>query len=566
MNKLQIITFTFITIFLLHGCTKILEPLSFDGTLAQETLKKQENLQINIESLTFENARKTKKFPYPRKLIQTGAGSQAKVLNENIFLASEIPTPRKNIIYKIGVGDKLSFTYLPEFTNEPAQWPKKSSYSDYLIGIGDQLTFIQEKKVTRQNIQLDTSSLQQNINNEQIVTTRGYVGSNGNILLLGLGNIKAIDRTITELREEVRNILIRNGLAPNFQLEITNFESKKAYITTPDRRNIIISINNIPTTLQEVTLSTGVSGADKKNAIITLNRGTEKYRATAEQLFSNKKYDIKIQNNDQIYVEYLDQGTINAKATVGFNGKILFPIIGSVSAINRTLNEVQSEIAKKLSKKGLGQEFQLEIINFASKKAYLISQDFINVIIPLTDKNISLQALILQYESPNTSADNLSIYTLRRGGKVYQFTKESIFNANSKELLIQHGDQIEIKSLNYKPSQVFALSGSGKAKIMEIDPSKRETLADILFLENGALSNREARRSEVYLLRGLDPTIAYHLDAQNVSKILIAAQTELRPNDIIFVADRPIISFTRTLAELNPLRILLRDLKNSNIP
>ena len=89
-------------------------------------------------------------------------------------------------------------------------------------------------------------------------------------------------------------------------------------------------------------------------------------------------------------------------------------------------------------------------------------------------------------------------------------------------------DQIEIENLDYKPGQVFALSGAGNAQIVSIDPSKRETLADILFTQNGALNNLLAKRSEVYLLRGQNPSVAYHLDAQNVSRILVAAKTELQ--------------------------------------
>ena len=131
---------------------------------------------------------------------------------------------------------------------------------------------------------------------------------------------------------------------------------------------------------------------------------------------------------------------------------------------------------------------------------------------------------------------------------------------------IQNQDQIEVTNLDYKLGQVFALGGTGNAKIVTIDPSKRETLADILFVSGGALSNALAKRSEVYLLRGRSPSVAYHLDAQNVSRILVAAKTELRPNDIVYVADRPIISFSRTLAELLPLRILLRDIQDDNIP
>jgi len=67
-------------------------------------------------------------------------------------------------------------------------------------------------------------------------------------------------------------------------------------------------------------------------------------------------------------------------------------------------------------------------------------------------------------------------------------------------------------------------------------------------------------------LRGKNPSVAYHLDAQNVSRILVAAKTELRPEDILYVADRPIITLSRTLSEIIPLRILINDIQNGNIP
>ena len=145
-------------------------------------------------------------------------------------------------------------------------------------------------------------------------------------------------------------------------------------------------------------------------------------------------------------------------------------------------------------------------------------------------------------------------------------TVDEILDPKTQDIWIIDGDQIEVESLNYKPGQVFALSGAGSAQVVPIDPSRRETLADILFVKNGALNNLLAKRSEIYLLRGKNPSVAYHLDAQNVSRILVAAKTELRPNDIMYVADRPIISFSRTLGEILPLRILLRDIQNDNIP
>ena len=64
-----------------------------------------------------------------------------------------------------------------------------------------------------------------------IIQTSGRVGSDGSILLLEVGRLEALGKSINELRSEVRNILIRNGISPKFQLEISAFQSQKAYIT-----------------------------------------------------------------------------------------------------------------------------------------------------------------------------------------------------------------------------------------------------------------------------------------------------------------------------------------------
>ena len=41
---------------------------------------------------------------------------------------------------------------------------------------------------------------------------------------------------------------------------------------------------------------------------------------------------------------------------------------------------------------------------------------------------------------------------------------------------------------------------------------------------------------------------------------------ELRPDDIVYVAEQPISSFNRTLATIIPLRALLSDIQSGNIP
>ncbi len=561
----------------LHGCSQILEPVSFLGG-AGEAVSAQEEFVINIESLNFKSAKKANNAPYPRKLMLTGVGSKANVFNEADFLNSNIPEPSESLDYLLGVGDELSFVQLKEFRNKFVKLPVLSPKAEYLIGVGDKLRLILLKEsMDDPNVSFDElgeMSAEYKTNDSFLIST-AFVGTNGNLLLLGVGSVKATDRTLDNVRAEVRNILIRNGLSPNFLLSIEKFNSKKAYVTTSGNKESVIGwgnevkvipINNLPISLKEVALNTGLSESSTNFVLIKLTRNAKVFRITAEQLFDFAAQEVIIEDKDQIEIEIVSKESTNTKSVVGSKGNMLLEGVGSISALNRTLNDVHEEVSSILIKKGLKPNFQLELVKSASKKAYLIQKNAGSIIVPLTNSKISLRELILSSKSSVISTVGLHIITLKRNGQAFRMTGNQLLDSKTPDIWVQNEDQIELEILAYKQGQVFALGGAGSATIVPIDPSKRETLADILFVPDGALKNLLAKRSEVYLLRGRNSSIAYHLDAQNVSRILVAAQTELRPNDIVYVADRPIISFSRTLAEINPLRILLRDLNNGDIP
>jgi protein involved in polysaccharide export with SLBB domain len=569
MTNFKLIICCIASAILLNGCDKILEPVSLIGGQQFDASKSgQEEFEINIKSLTFKTAKKANNAPYSRRMVLTGSGSKANVLDEANFLKSNFPKPSNSPNYLIGIGDQISLIQLNEFMVEFPRWPSDSDESEYILGIGDELSFAQSNDST-QDISITFSGEGDIIptkDSDTLILTQGVIGSNGNILLFGLGNILAANRTLEDVRTEVRNILIRNGLAPNFQLDISDFQSKKVFVTQTGKAGQIKTLNNLPITLKELALGAGLSASNKNLAMVNLTRNEQEFRFTAGQLFDLSAPEIFLKDNDQIEIEIIPDQAITIVSTVGSKGNILLGAFSSISAVNRTVDDIYEEIRSILIKKGIKPNFQLELTGFASKKAYLIQKNIKSEIVPLTNSALTLRELILKNKNTTPSNDSLSIITLKRNSQVFRMTEDQILNPKTPDIWIIDEDQIEIESLNYKAGQVFALSGAGSAHVVPIDPSKRESLADILFAPNGALNNLLAKRSEVYLLRGKKPSIAYHLDAQNVSRILIAAKTELRPNDIVYVADRPIISFTRTLAEILPLRILLRDIQNNEIP
>lgn len=548
---------------MLQGCDAILEPVLLYGKDENGTKNNQEDFSVNITPLTFLSAKKANLDPYSRKLMSLGTGSEANILNESDLKYFDIPRDIKKTEYLIGIGDRLSLIIQNKFLNDTPKWPKNSNQTEYILGAGDILTFVQQNDISNRefNDNIGTTSY---VKTETIISTEGTVGTNGNILLLGVGNINAGNRPLNDVRTEVRNILIRDGLAPNFQIEITGFKSKKAFLTSSGK-NKKIPINNIPITLREIVIEAGIAQSLEDLAVISLTRKSEIYHYTAKQLLEPSAPDIVIQNQDYIDIKLISDQPTNIQSTVDAQGFILIPSIGKIKAKGKTLAELQKKISILQADNKLDATIHLEIIEFNSKKAYLVLENK-SMSIPLTDKIISIRELILGSNSTNTSNSGFVLITLIRDGKKYQLMENQILNPKEQDIWVQDKDQIIVTNYNYKPGQVFALSGYNSAKIITINPSVRETLADILFVPEGALNNQYSKRSEVYLLRGRNPSTAFHLDAQNVSRLLVAAKTELRPNDIIYVAERPIISFARTMNEISPLRTLIRDIQNDNIP
>ena len=581
MTKLKLIACGFVSTLFLQSCSEVLEPVSFfGGKQGVDAQSVQEDFEINIKSLTFETARDANKAPYPRWLMQTGAGSEANVLDEADLMTSNMPSSPVSKDYLLGVGDQLLYTQLNEFVTLPTQFPTQLTEGDYLLGVGDELTLIQLNEAASSSsgipgslsdmVNGDIETIGKPQSGESVLETSGIVGTNGNILLLGLGNITAEGRSLSDIQTEVRNILIRKGLAPNFQLDITGFNSKKAFVAFSNsgvnRSNNTVPITNLPVTLKELAINYGVRPSSKATTVVSLTRGGQKFRMTAGQLFDKATPRIIITDRDQIEIDEAASNSKSMQAVVGSRGNILLPGIGSLKAEDRSLAQLQADVSRILIDKGMTPSFQLEVTAYNSRKFSLVTEDNGIRVVPLTDTETDLKEAILSNIGGNKGSTAFTLVELTRGDASYHMPWQEILSGGASNVLIQDGDTIKLKNFNYKLGQVFALGGAGNAGLVPIDPSKRETLADILFSPKGAFNNLLAKRSEVYLLRGRNPSVAYHLDAQNVSRILVAAQTELRPNDIVYVADRPIISFSRTLAEISPLRILLRDLENGNIP
>ena len=399
-NKYLFLSF----IFIISGCSAVVEPIEIAGLSPDP--KSQEHFSVEVIPLTFAMAKELNLQRFPRLLSSPGNAYSAKVVDEKSIARSQLPPDAETFSYVLGVGDGLAFT-------QPINTPPELIASPIQGGGTENSQF--------------TMSLSQP--SSSIVKTTSRVGSDGSILLIGVGRLQAKGRQISDLQDDVRSILIQNGKAPDFQLEIESFNSQRIFLT--------------------------------------------------------------------------------------------------------------SDLPEVIDAKG-------------------------SLILPITDQGLSLREAIASAGLP-LNEKVLTLLKIKRGGKIYQSTLSDVLSEKSPDIYLEHNDHIFIQNLAYLPGKVF-LTGAVDPIIIPINPEERQTLAEVLFAKQGPMAVEKAQRSGVYLLRGQNPLKAYHLDAQNPARILVADNVELRPNDIVFVGEQPISTFNRVLSTIFPLRIFSRDVQNNNIP
>ena len=557
-------------VFVQFGCDKILEPVNLRIDNSDQVT--QEEFEVIDKTLTLAEARVQNKTPYNRILMQTGPGASAKLVSEKSASISSFPRTAQPTYYEIGIGDTIKLTTLLDngiVTEEiETQWPPNIQNKEYQLGIGDEVVLrrLIERPGGMTPVVNDNNLISYipEKDSTELIAASGRIGSDGSVLLLDVGRLIAKDKTLNSLRSEVRNTLIRNGESPRFQLEIIEFRSQRAYLTI-NSSSRVITLNDQPTTLRDVV---SVAGKGLEAGIITnvtLQRGSQSFRMKLRDILSQNAPNIIIKNLDHIFIEDSTSLTNISESIVGHDGNIILAGVGKIKAVGRTIAELRQEILLEMNTLPSSKnDFQVTISKFSSKTALINIPGKISGIIQITDKPLSLDE-ILTKNGVSLDGSTLTRINLYRSGDVFTFTFNELMEKYNNKIYVEANDRITVDFLAYKPNKVFILGGVTPT-IINIDPTTRETLADILFTPAGALSSTNAKRSEVYLLRGKNPIKAFHLDAQNPTRLLVANAMELRPNDILFVAEQPISMFNRTLVNLTPLRLLLRDIQDDNLP
>ena len=326
IKLLKIICVSFIAVSL-SNCSKVLETIELEINTADRLV--QEEFYVVEKTLTISEAKKHKSAPYKRMVLQSGRGTAARSIPESEAIKSVFPDGNQPFLYKIGIGDTLSFSRLIENnglgSNALDQWPNELENSAYKLGIGDGLTLtrLKESTVSQVTPNGDDESFILNSQTNEVIESTGSIGSDGSLLLLEVGRIQANGKTLNELRSEVRNIFIRNGIGPRFQLEIVKFKSQKAYLSINGSSQVII-LDNKKTTLRDILTSAEVGFKPGVITRIILQRSGKNYTMLLRQIFSERAREVKINADDHIFVEDSSEKVITNVSVVGQDGYLVF--------------------------------------------------------------------------------------------------------------------------------------------------------------------------------------------------------------------------------------------------
>ena len=203
-----------------------------------------------------------------------------------------------NVLFKIPKGENFQYDSLPL---KPSQ--------DYVIGPGDRFNFIfstnkGEKLITGLSgvKGVDGQSFLQN----NVTSIQDYlVKTDGTAELPVIGNIKVQGMTVTNLKDTLTEILMKDYIEPFVQIRLTN----QRVIVFNGRGNAqVVTLSNLNTTLLEVlALAGGLNNDSKANSIKLIrkiNNKREVYKIDLSTIHGMKQAEMIVQSSDYIYVDF----------------------------------------------------------------------------------------------------------------------------------------------------------------------------------------------------------------------------------------------------------------------
>ena len=300
--------------------------------------------------------------------------------------------------------------------------------------------------------------------------------------------------------------------------------------------------------------------------------------------------------------------------TVQDDGSINIPDVGRVRIAGLTIEDAEAALFQRLVENQIDPTFSLEISEFNSRRVSIGGAVSQPTVVPVTLTPLYLEEALAAAGGITVEDQDYASIRLYRDGTLYQIPLSQLYSrASLTKTRLLPGDAIFVdtayelvRAQEYFAQQITLVQARQAARASalqelqfevslrrssleearsnyqtrrELGADDREyvylagevgtqsrfalpferkaSLADALY-DAGGVASSTGDVSQVYVLRAssdpreLGAITAWHLDARNAANFALAPKFELRPDDIIFIAQQPVTKWSRAVSQILP--------------
>ncbi|CAM3759571.1 sugar ABC transporter substrate-binding protein [Corallococcus sp. ZKHCc1 1396] len=277
-------------------------------------------------------------------------------------------------------------------------------------------------------------------------------------------------------------------------------------------------------------------------------------------------YDYKVSAHDVLSVIVWDHPELtipagefrSAEATghpVAADGTMFYPHVGVIPVAGKTLRAIRELLTQRLASVIERPQLDVRVVGFRGQKVQVTGEVVAPGTLPITDVPLRVQDAISQARGFGPEAD-LRTVTLNRAGTTFTLDLQALYEQGdvSQNWLLADGDIVNVADRSR--NKVFVL-GEVRKPSSRLMVKGRMTLAEAIGDSEGVdpLTSNPGR---IYVIRGnFDRPSIYKLDASSPDALLLAAQFQLQPHDVVFVSAHDLTRWNRIIQQIQPTVQLL---------
>lgn len=301
--------------------------------------------------------------------------------------------------------------------------------------------------------------------------------------------------------------------------------------------------------------------------------------------------------------------------TVQDDGAIAIPDVGRVDLAGLTIEEAEDAVFRALVSAQIEPAFSLEVTGFNSRRVPVGGAVTRPAVVPITITELTLAEALAAAGGVAATAPEFVLIRIYRDGTLYQIPLEDyLARPELQDIRLVDGDSVFV-GLEYDLSRAEAffseqirlstLRATARSQALAelrtavelrrgalqeertnfqaalaVDGVERDyvyltgevtvpsrfplpfeqqaTLNDALFGGAGGIAQATGNPAHIYVLRDRDgdgDVTAFRLDGRNAANLTLASRFEMRPGDVVFVAEQAVTRWNRVVAQITPALI-----------